>query len=295
MKGIGNMVNKISIIGGDLRIIKLANMLAKDNVEIYTFGSEKSKELQENDKIYKCNSIDEAIEKSEVIIGPVPLSSNLIDINAPFAKEKISIDSLIEKLKGKTFIAGAIKEEVLNKMIDVKVIDIMKREELTILNTVSTAEGAIQIAMEKTPRTIHGSKVLVMGFGRVGKMVAKMLNGLGAKVYCEARKNSDIAWIKAYGYNEVRLNELDEYLEKFDIIINTIPYVLLNSNNLIKVKKECLLIDLASNPGGIDKKAVKELGLNMEWALSLPGKVAPITSAECIKDTLYNLFNEMGI
>ena len=78
-----------------------------------------------------------------------------------------------------------------------------------------------------------------------------------------------------------------------DIIINTVPHIILTEQKLEYVKKETLLIDLASNPGGIDKKAIKDRNLKFVWALSLPGKVAPITTAEFIKDTVYNILKEI--
>lgn len=192
-------------------------------------------------------------------------------------------------------IAGNINNEILKnaESEDVKVIDLLKREELAVLNTISTAEGAIQIAMEETSRTIHGSNVLVMGFGRIGKILAKMLNGIGAKVYCEARKNEDFAWIKAYGYNLVPLKNLKNEISKFDIIINTIPSMILTREYLERVNKEALIIDVASMPGGVDNIVAKELGIRTILALSLPGKVAPITSAEFIKDTFYNILEEI--
>ena len=198
-------------------------------------------------------------------------------------------------MKRKTLIAGNINKEILKnaESEDVKVIDLLKREELAVLNTISTAEGAIQIAMEETSRTIHGSNVLVMGFGRIGKILAKMLNGIGAKVYCEARKNEDFAWIKAYGYNLVPLKNLKNEISKFDIIINTIPSMILTREYLERVNKEALLIDVASMPGGVDNIVAKELGIRTILALSLPGKVAPITSAEFIKDTFYNILEEI--
>lgn len=192
-------------------------------------------------------------------------------------------------------IAGNINKEILKnaESEDVKVVDLLKREELAVLNTISTAEGAIQIAMEETSRTIHGSNVLVMGFGRIGKILAKMLNGIGAKVYCEARKNEDFAWIKAYGYNLVPLKNLKNEISKFDIIINTIPSMILTREYLERVNKEALIIDVASMPGGVDNIVAKELGIRTILALSLPGKVAPITSAEFIKDTFYNILEEI--
>ena len=177
--------------------------------------------------------------------------------------------------------------------LQVKVVDIMKREELSVLNAISTAEGAIKIAIEETPKNLHGSNILVLGFGRIGKVLSHMLNGLGAKVSCEARKNSDLAWIKAYGYDAIPLSELNENLYKFDIIINTIPYIVLDKEALENVKEDALVIDLASNPGGVDRKAIKEKQIKFVWALSLPGKISPITSAEFIKETLFNVVKDM--
>ena len=176
---------------------------------------------------------------------------------------------------------------------NVEYIDLIKREEFSVLNAISTAEGTIEIMIRETQRTIHGSKVLVMGFGRVGKVLSDKLAGIGADVYCEARKNEDIAWIKTYGYKPVKLSELNDYLNQFEIIINTIPFQVLDEERLEFVKKDAVLIDLASNPGGIDRNAAKNKKLKLIWALSLPGKVAPITSAEFIKETLDNVLKEL--
>ena len=285
------MINKISIIGGDLRISKLAEMLIDEGVEVFTYALEKS-DLSEE---YKCKTMQEAIDKSDIILGPILFSSNRKTLNNPFSDEKIEAIDLIDRLSGKTLIAGAIKQEVYDLATEknVRIIDILKREELAVLNAVSTAEGTIKIAIEETPKNLHGSNILVMGFGRIGKILSNMLKGLGAKVSCEARKNSDLAWIKAYGYEPVPLTELKEELQKFDIIINTIPYIVLDKDNLENVREDALVIDLASNPGGVDREAIKEKQIKFIWALSLPGKVAPITSAEFIKETLYNIFSEM--
>lgn len=289
------MVKKVAVIGGDLRIIKLIEMLAKDKFEVYTYAVDKAEIIKKINNVIQCNSIKEAIMDSDIVIGSIPLSSNNIEINTPFSDETVTLEQLANEISGKIFVAGNIKKDfyslVENK--NTKIIDLLDREELVVLNTISTAEGAIQIAMEETVRTIHGSNVLVLGFGRVGKILANMLKGIGANVFCEARKNVDLAWIKAYGYEPVRLNELDNNLEKFNIIINTIPSIILEEPQLKKVDKDCLIIDLASNPGGVDRNCAKKLGIKTIWALSLPGKVAPLTSAEFIKDTVYNIFKEI--
>ena len=290
------MSTSFSIIGGDLRTIKLAKMLANEGNKIYTYGLEKAEELKDNSNIIFTEKISKAIPKDvEVVIGPIPFTSNGININAPFGEKEISIREMIHYLEGKILIAGSISPEIYDMANDeyIEIIDIMKREELAVLNTISTAEGAIEIAISNTNKIIHGSEVLILGFGRIGKVLARKMAGLSAKVTCAARKDEDLAWIRAYGHNETNINALGENLSQYDIILNTVPHLVLNKERLQYVKKDALLIDLASNPGGIDKKEAKELNLKLVWALALPGKVAPVTTAEFIKDTIYNILKEI--
>ena len=213
----------------------------------------------------------------------------------PFSDKEISIREMMHVINAKVLIAGGIAPEVYEMANDeyIEIIDIMKREELAVLNTIATAEGTIQVAIENTNKIIHGSEILILGFGRIGKVLARKLAGLSAKVTCAARKDEDLAWIQAYGHKATNINSLGENLKLYDIIINTVPHIILNEERLKYIKKDCLLIDLASNPGGIDKKAVKDNKLKFVWALSLPGKVAPITTAEFIKDTIYNIIKEI--
>ena len=203
----------------------------------------------------------------------------------------------MHNLNAKILIAGAISPETYELANDeyIEIIDIMKREELAVLNTISTAEGTIEIAIANTNKIIHGSKILILGFGRIGKVLARKLVGLSAKITCAARKDEDLAWIKAFGYEMTNINNLGENLSGYDIIINTVPHMILNSERLKYVKNECLLIDLASNPGGIDKKIAKDRNLKLIWALALPGKVAPVTTAEFIKDTIYNAIRDRTV
>ena len=289
------MNRTFTIIGGDLRIIKLAKILAEENNTIYTYGLEKVEELSQKENIIFCEKISEAIKESEIIIGPIPFSSDGINLNTPFSDKKISIRELMHIINAKILIAGTISPEVYDLANDeyIEIIDIMKREELAVLNTIPTAEGAIEIAISNTNKILHGSNVLILGFGRIGKVLARKLAGLSVKVTCAARKDEDLAWIRAYGHMETNINTLGKNLEKYDIIMNTVPHTILTEDRLKYIKQDCLLIDLASNPGGIDKKAAKERNLKLIWALALPGKVAPVTTAEFIKDTIYNILKEI--
>ena len=297
---------KFSIIGGDLRLVNLAKILANDKNEVYVFGMEKSKEIEEDNRIIKCNTLKDTIQKSDIIIGSIPFSRNNEEvytsfsdktikiedlINIDYKKEKNSFSKIQNNLKHKVFIAGNISNDAKVKLEQeyYKVIDIMKQEELVILNTIATAEGALEVAIKNTDTIIHGSRVLILGFGRVAKMVAKKFDGISAKVTCAARKNADLAWIRALGYNAVNINDLGEDLKQYDIIINTVPQMIIDKQEMKYMNKNVLLIDLASTPGGINTEDAQKMNLKFVWALALPGKVAPVTSAEFIRDTIYDV------
>ncbi|HHV98683.1 MAG TPA: dipicolinate synthase subunit DpsA [Clostridiaceae bacterium] len=286
---------KYTVIGGDLRNVKLAELLAEDgnNVNIYGFNSA-GFEL----KIKESKDLALAIDESDVVIGPLPCSNDNETLNAPFHSEKIHINEIFKTMnKNQLFIAGRISEKIehLAEIYNVYSVDILKREEMAVLNAIPTAEGAIQIAMEEMPITLHGSNALILGYGRIGKILAKSLSALGTNVFVEARKHSDLAWIKSYGYKPVHLNNIENYLEQMDVIFNTVPSIILDANKLKKIRKDCLVIDLASKPGGIDFDSAKSLGVRVIWALSLPGKVAPVTAANYIKETIYNIVDELGV
>lgn len=288
-------LRKYTVIGGDLRNVKLAESILADGSQVNIYGF---KNAGFESTIVENEDLQAAIDDSEIVIGPLPCSNDNETLNAPFHKEKILMNEVFKTMKkNQLFIAGRISDRVVHlaKAYNVYAIDILEREEMAVLNAIPTAEGAIQIAMEELPITLNGSKVMVLGYGRIGKILSKMLTGLGTEVYIEARKYSDIAWIKANGQKPVYINELKQYIGNMDVVINTIPYKILDSTILEYIGKDCLIIDLASKPGGVDIDIAKALGIKVIWALSLPGKVAPVTAANFIKQTVYNIIEELGV
>lgn len=289
------MNKNFAIIGGDFRLINLAKMIAKDN-KVYIYGQEKYEDFLIKEKnLNICNSLEEVIKNSKIVISSIPFSKDGIDIYAPFSNNLIRINDLVNYLDDKIFFAGSIQEYFYQLVIDKKnlqVVDLMQEEDLTVLNTIATAEGTISEIIENTDINIHGSKILVLGFGRVAKVLAKKLLALDAKVACAARKDKDFAWMEALGLEKTNINNLEGNLGQFNVIINTVPKLILDENRLKRVKKDTLLIDLASKPGGIDQNVCKSLGLKSIWALAIPGKVAPVTSAIYIKNKIYKILNK---
>ena len=163
--------------------------------------------------------------------------------------------------------------------------DYFLREELTVANAAATAEAVIQVAMENLDRTLLGMDCLVLGFGRIGKLLSYRLHGLGAHVTASARKPKDLAWVRAYGWNAVETGSLNGKLGSFGLVFNTIPSRVLDEGLLSQLPKDCLCIDLASQQG-IDATAAERLGLRHIWARSLPGRLVPGTAAAVIRDAI---------
>lgn len=284
-----------AVVGGDLRQVKMANSLANDGHYVKVYGFQNIEFL---DKVVVAKDIGDVLENTKAVIMPLPISLDNETVNVSFFDEKIYLDDVFQQMsKNHILLGGRISEKIHNlaRIYSIYTIDYFEREELTVLNAIPTAEGAIQIAMEELPITLHNSQCLVLGFGRIGKILARKLWGIGAKVTVEARKYEDLAWIKSYGYEGIHLNQLSNHIDKYDVIFNTIPSVILTEEILSKIKPDCLVIDLASKPGGVDFEMAKNLGIKAIWALSLPGKVAPNTAGEIIKDTVINIMNELGV
>ena len=148
--------------------------------------------------------------------------------------------------------------------------------------------------MEETDACILGLRVLVIGYGRIGKLTAHRLRAMGANVTVSARKCADIAWIRAMGYTPAETGALEDVLESFDAVVNTVPATVLDEARLMRLRQDCVCIDLASKPGGLDFAAASRLGLRAVWALGLPGEVAPRAAAAAIREAVYNILREGG-
>ena len=163
------------------------------------------------------------------------------------------------------------------------------------MNAVSTIEGSLEIAMHETDTTIFGSNVLVIGFGRLGKVAANRFAAMGGNVTVTARKKSDLAWINVGGYKAINTKDIHKYIGSYNIIINTVPHLVLGEKELARADKSVVIIDLASQPGGTDFEYAAKKGIKAIAALSLPGKVAPKSAAMVIFDTISGIIDEYNL
>ena len=171
-------------------------------------------------------------------------------------------------------------------------IDYFLRPELECLNAVPTAEGCLELLLRLRERTIWESGFLVLGYGRVGRAVARRLVLLGGRVTVAARSPEQRANARCAGCRAAPLTALPTLLPGFDAVINTVPAPVLPRALLQQLPGGALIIDLASLPGGTDFAAAEELGLHAEHALALPGRCAPQTAGALIAQTVLAILEE---
>lgn len=286
-------IYSFSVIGGDFRAIASANKLSKAGHIVKAFGFDDCRDFDDN--IIIAKNLDSALEGCEFVLLPLPSTKQNGEISTPLSNEKLTVSTLLNKLNTSQKVFAGKTDNLLKDALELKKIkyfDYFTYEDFTVKNAVPTAEGAIEIALRELPITLNGAKCLVTGFGRISKLLSSLLKSFGAHVTVSARRHSDIAWITAMGYDALYISELSGHIHKADVIFNTVPHKIFDANLLCQIKKDCLLIDLASKPGGVDFDEAQKLGLNIIWALSLPGKVAPLSAGEIITETVLNIIKE---
>jgi dipicolinate synthase subunit A len=151
--------------------------------------------------------------------------------------------------------------------------------------------------MNRLEKNVRGSHVAITGFGRIAKHLVGLLLPMGARVTVAARKSADLAFAASVGCETLRLGERPEeairsLAEGYDVIYNTVPHWLFDRDFLSRMDPATFLIDLSSVPGGVDICAAKELGVNVLWATSLPGKYAPLSAGRLIASCVHELLRE---
>lgn len=283
---------KIAVLGGDARQVVLVKCLAEKGAQVITVGIPEIRAAG-------ITSVDDpvrAVKDIDAAIFPMQGINQKGEVFSKF-KEKppIYVENFISTVPQGILLYTGVACFGLEEMArrrGIKVVELNKIDELAVLNSIPTAEGAIQIAMEKLPITIHGSSAFVCGFGRTGTTLARALDGLGANVFVVARNPAQLARAVEMGLHSLPFSQFEENAGQADVIFNTVPALVIKREILKNLKKDCLIVDIASAPGGTDFESAKELGIQSILALGLPGKVAPVTSGRMLASVITRLLLE---
>ncbi len=169
--------------------------------------------------------------------------------------------------------------------------DYMKNENYVLKNAILTAEGAVSYIEENTDYSLFGSKILIIGYGRIGKAIHKILKAYGADITVCSRSCDSKALAEFNGARHIFFDELSKR-NNADIIINTVPHPVLTKKELSAVKRDTLILDLASFPGGVDTLIAKSLGLKLLNGKAMPSKYTQKTAGYIIGEAVINIIEE---
>ncbi len=269
---------KLGILGGDLRQISMITALQNAGHEIFAWGLPEEAHLG---AVHFEKDAEQLLSKVDAAILPLPATRDGVYVPTPLLSDTtpLRLDTVFCAMKGKRIFGGQIKKELADRAADFEtaLIDYYDDEILQVENALPSAEGAIFLAMQHLPTVLFGTKVAVTGFGRIGELLARRLLALGANVTVYARreeilKRAEQASLIAHKIDEGHLAEIDPETR---ILFNTVPEILFHKTLLSTFPKQCLYMELASAPGGMDICAAKEYGIRSIWGGGLPGKYAP--------------------
>ncbi|MBO5353114.1 MAG: dipicolinate synthase [Lachnospiraceae bacterium] len=268
-----------AIVGGDKRTAHMSSVLSRKGYHVVCFGT--SENFTDN-TIATAHTLQEAVTNASIIVCGIPFQKNGC---LYFEKENSSIPlSELQRVlrKHHTVFGGMIPED-FRKICEAREIacyDFLSEEPLTIRNAVAAAEGAIIEALLHKDTLLHLSKTLVLGYGRCAKVLADKLKGLSAQVTVCSEQPQELAYAHSLGFPAFPLSELQEKINCFEYIFNTIPSKVLTKNCLEQIQTDSLIIDIASNRIGVDYEAARLLQRTAIFCPGLPGKYASLSCAE---------------
>ncbi len=286
------MNRTITVTGGDSRQIYMSGYLKEKGYDVKIFACEHGKYPE---GVKGCDSIEEAV-LSEVLIFPLPVSKNGSMLNTPLSSKEIRLRDIAERINDRHIVFYGMGSPPFSKNVQARALyscDYFNIESLIYKNAMLTSEGILSIVLGKLPVTVFGLKAAITGYGRIGAFTAEKLMSLGAEVTVFARDEmqqikASLKGIRAYG-----ISEICDFAYDFDVIINTVPAIVIDRNAVLLSNPGCIFIEAASAPYGIDSDACALYGRTLIKAFSLPGKTAPKSAGIIIGETIDKRLREV--
>lgn len=275
----------IAVVGGDTRQKWLATTLQHRNVLSAVY------EVPDYTAPATVTVLTSPAELCQYtcIVGPVPLARQGNLLLPATAQQTLPLSLLLQILQPGQIIAGgnfpsAFVQQCQTRQI--QTYDFLQSPELTLANAEITAEGMVAILLQQTPYVLQNTSLLLLGYGRCGMALAHKLTALGCQVLvCEndAEKRS---LARSFGYSVLAPEALPAVLPTCELLVNTVPALVLTYDLLHLLPAQAMLFDLASAPGGIDQQAAEHLHLYYQNCPGLPGRTAPQTAGELLAENL---------
>jgi dipicolinate synthase subunit A len=261
----------ILIAGGDMRQIMLAKMLEGKGFDVSIIGFD------------KLGSDTGVKHTPDYIFLPIPYKNEDGSIKTPYSEQKLILADIVDKYPHSMFIMGNCDDSARRAFADkTKHLDLMQNEAFLIRNALLTSEGAICACLKSTDTALCDSKCIVIGYGRIGRFLSRLLRAFTPYVTATARKIKDIEIITADGFHAVYTENVRHSLPEANIIFNTVPFHVLLEEELKSISKGSRIIELASAPYGTDMELAKKLGVSVQLEPGLPGRYFPASAARAM-------------
>lgn len=333
--------HSFAVIGGDGRMTYLSERLAEAGHTVSVLGcgtdcfSAREGTVQPRRReaaVRRCATLQKATETATALILPLPCTRDGQTVWCPREPTlTVTLDEIADLLVHRPTLylfGGCLPRGFADRLRAegcARVMDYYENESLKYRNAYITAEAALMTAMELTDRTLRGTAVAVLGYGRIGSMLARLLAALGAEVTVAARREDVLVCAAAEGYHTLWMSEAADRPVRPDrsdrcdrsdrvndpllplcvgypLIFNTIPAPVLKAPVLSRMERGTIILDLASAPFGADPEAVREAsaqrGIHYVRAPSLPGSYAPRDTgyimADCVMEILSSTASAKG-
>lgn len=263
------MEKQTILLISDMRQVYLAEILTKRGNHVRCLDIRNQSAIRE-----QLAKLKVFLNEADVLILPIPVTKGI---------DKDDLNEILNKnVKNDTIVMGGCflpdQQRILQER-GICYLDFMEDEVVTEENAIATAEGAIAELIRNCPYNIEGAKIIVAGYGRCGRAIAKKLGALGARVTVLARRSEVRKQAKNDGFYAVDFAFGPEEAMGAVMLVNTVPAPVVTKLMIRELPRDAYILDIASAPGGTDFTCAKESGISADLVLGIPGRFSPKTSA----------------
>lgn len=285
---------QVAILGGDARQIEVMRILSELDATVKLYGFDQLQ--QQFSGVSKQDFEPNVFIDVDAIILPAVGTDSSGIVESIFTTDELLLTrEHIQNMPKHAVVYTGLAQPYLKKLCsneDIRLVELFDRDDVAIFNSIPTAEGAIMLAIQHTDFTIHSSNCMVLGMGRTGLTMARVLQALGAQVTIGVNKTEQYARAFEMGLKPFYTKDLASEVDEVDLIFNTIPTMIITAQVIAHISNQAVIIDLASKPGGTDFRFAEKRGVRAMLAPGLPGIVAPKTAGQIIARALSQLILE---
>lgn len=285
---------QVAFIGGDARQLEVIKRLVELDASVTIIGFDNLS--QSFSGATPSEMREDIFTGQDAILLPVVGTDENGIVDAVFSSREIKLtEAHISRLPKHAKVYTGMAKPYLKTICaqhEIALVELLERDDVAIYNSIPTAEGAVMMAIQHTDITIHNSVCVVLGFGRTGITMARLLQGFGAKVLVGVRRDEHFARAYEMGFHPFYTKDLKAHVGNADLLFNTVPSLIVTAQIIAAMPPHTVIIDLASKPGGTDFRYAERRGVKAVLAPGLPGIVAPKTAGRIIASVVSQLLME---